>query len=91
MKLRKGWTYWWATHLAADDLYAAERCAFQRSRVSGAGRSDRMLDMGFIRDIRKILAMLPAKRQSLLLFCNLFRTKFAPGKGLQNDRVQIDV
>ena len=28
--------------------------------------ADRMLDMGFIRDIRKILALIPAKRQSLL-------------------------
>jgi ATP-dependent RNA helicase RhlE len=28
--------------------------------------ADRMLDMGFIRDIRKILALLPAKKQSLL-------------------------
>ena len=28
--------------------------------------ADRMLDMGFIRDIRKILAVLPAKRQNLL-------------------------
>ncbi len=30
--------------------------------------ADRMLDMGFIRDIRKILAILPSKRQSLLFF-----------------------
>src|SRR6476659_9362689 len=28
--------------------------------------ADRMLDMGFIRDIRKIIGMLPAKRQTLL-------------------------
>lgn len=28
--------------------------------------ADRMLDMGFVRDIRKILAMLPKKRQNLL-------------------------
>ncbi len=28
--------------------------------------ADRMLDMGFIRDIRKILALLPAQRQNLL-------------------------
>ncbi|MDY0095681.1 MAG: DEAD/DEAH box helicase [Candidatus Vecturithrix sp.] len=30
--------------------------------------ADRMLDMGFIRDIRKILALLPKKRQNLLFF-----------------------
>ncbi len=30
--------------------------------------ADRMLDMGFIRDIRRILALLPQKRQSLLFF-----------------------
>jgi ATP-dependent RNA helicase RhlE len=28
--------------------------------------ADRMLDMGFIRDIRKIIALLPAKRQNLM-------------------------
>ena len=28
--------------------------------------ADRMLDMGFIRDIRKIVAKLPAQRQTLL-------------------------
>ena len=28
--------------------------------------ADRMLDMGFVRDIKKILALLPAKRQNLL-------------------------
>jgi ATP-dependent RNA helicase RhlE len=30
--------------------------------------ADRMLDMGFIRDIRRILALLPPKRQNLLFF-----------------------
>jgi ATP-dependent RNA helicase RhlE len=30
--------------------------------------ADRMLDMGFIRDIRKILALLPPRRQNLLFF-----------------------
>ena len=30
--------------------------------------ADRMLDMGFINDIRKIIAKLPAKRQSLQMF-----------------------
>ncbi len=35
--------------------------------------ADRMLDMGFIRDIRKIIALLPAQRQNLL-----FSATFAP-------------
>jgi len=35
--------------------------------------ADRMLDMGFIQDIRRILSMLPAKRQSLL-----FSATFSP-------------
>ena len=38
--------------------------------------ADRMLDMGFIRDIRKILALLPQKRQNLL-FSATFRTRSA--------------
>ena len=33
--------------------------------------ADRMLDMGFIRDIKKILARLPAKRQNLLFSATL--------------------
>ena len=35
--------------------------------------ADRMLDMGFLRDIKKILALLPAKRQNLL-----FSATFSP-------------
>ena len=30
--------------------------------------ADRMLDMGFIHDIRKIVAKLPARRQTLMFF-----------------------
>jgi ATP-dependent RNA helicase RhlE len=33
--------------------------------------ADRMLDMGFIRDIRKVIAQLPAKRQSLFFSATL--------------------
>ena len=53
--------------------------------------ADRMLDMGFIRDIRRILAMLPAQRQNLL-----FSATFSPeirelAQDLLDDPVSVDV
>jgi len=53
--------------------------------------ADRMLDMGFIRDIRRILALLPAKRQNLLFsatFSNEIRTL---ADGLLHDPALIQV
>ena len=32
--------------------------------------ADLMLDMGFIQDVRKIEALCPRKKQTLILFCN---------------------
>ncbi len=48
-----------------------------------------MLDMGFIRDIRKILKLLPEKRQNLL-FSATFSTEIRElAKGLLNNPVEI--
>ncbi|MBI3067478.1 MAG: DEAD/DEAH box helicase, partial [Betaproteobacteria bacterium] len=44
-----------------------------RVEIMVLDEADRMLDMGFIRDIRRILALLPAKRQNLL-----FSATFSP-------------
>ena len=40
--------------------------AFQSLEVLVLDEADRMLDMGFIRDVRKIVAALPTKRQTML-------------------------
>lgn len=53
--------------------------------------ADRMLDMGFIRDIRKVIALLPKQRQSLM-----FSATFSPeirelASGLLNNPVSVDV
>lgn len=53
--------------------------------------ADRMLDMGFIRDIRKLIALLPKQRQNLM-----FSATFSPdirelAAGLLNNPVSVDV
>ena len=53
--------------------------------------ADRMLDMGFIRDIRKVIALLPKQRQNLL-----FSATFSPeirelAAGLLHQPVSVDV
>jgi ATP-dependent RNA helicase RhlE len=53
--------------------------------------ADRMLDMGFIHDIRRILAILPSRRQNLLFsatFPNEVRTLAA---GFMHDPVTVEV
>ena len=48
------------------DLYRQKAVRFRDLEVLVLDEADRMLDMGFIHDIRKILQKLPAERQNLL-------------------------
>lgn len=48
------------------DLVNQRALSLSQVEVLVLDEADRMLDMGFIHDIRKILAMLPARRQNLL-------------------------
>jgi ATP-dependent RNA helicase RhlE len=53
--------------------------------------ADRMLDMGFIHDIKKILKILPKKRQNLLFSATFSDDIRALAKGLVNNPVEISV
>ncbi len=53
--------------------------------------ADRMLDMGFIRDIRKILALLPARRQNLLFSATFSNEIRALASGLLHDPASVQV
>ena len=91
MKLRKGLDVLVATPGRLMDLYQQNAVRFNEVEILVLDEADRMLDMGFIRDIRKILALLPAKRQNLLFsatFSNEIRTL---AQGLLNDPVQVEV
>lgn len=48
------------------DLAASGHVGLSRVQILVLDEADRMLDMGFIHDIRRILKLLPQKRQSLL-------------------------
>jgi ATP-dependent RNA helicase RhlE len=53
--------------------------------------ADRMLDMGFIRDIRRILAALPKQRQNLLFSATFSDEIKALADGLLNNPAMIEV
>jgi len=53
--------------------------------------ADRMLDMGFIDDIRRIVAMLPAKRQNLLFSATLDGEVRSLASTFLNDPEMVDI
>ena len=91
MNLRKGVDILIATPGRLLDLYQQRAVKFKQLEILVLDEADRMLDMGFIRDIRKILAVLPTKRQNLLFsatFSDQIR-KFA--KNIIHNPIEISV
>ncbi len=66
MRLRRGTDVLIATPGRLLDLYQQNAIKFDQLETLVLDEADRMLDMGFIHDIKKILALLPKKRQNLL-------------------------
>lgn len=66
MKLRGGVDILVATPGRLLDLEHQNAVDLSRIEILVLDEADRMLDMGFIHDIRRVLAKLPAKRQNLL-------------------------
>ncbi|MED5432002.1 MAG: DEAD/DEAH box helicase [Pseudomonadota bacterium] len=73
------------------DLYQQNAVKFDHLEVLVLDEADRMLDMGFIHDIRKILALLPKRRQNLMFSATFSPDIRALAKGLVNDPVEVDV
>jgi ATP-dependent RNA helicase RhlE len=53
--------------------------------------ADRMLDMGFIHDIRRIIALLPTKRQSLFFSATMPRNIVELSRKILKDPVKVEV
>ena len=55
------------------DLIGQRHLKLDRVSILVLDEADRMLDMGFVRDMRKVLALLPLRRQSLLFSATMSR------------------
>ncbi|HUW40380.1 MAG TPA: DEAD/DEAH box helicase [Rectinemataceae bacterium] len=53
--------------------------------------ADRMLDMGFIRDVRKIIALLPSKRQTLLFSATMPSDIASLASSVLRDPIRVSV
>jgi ATP-dependent RNA helicase RhlE len=73
------------------DLYSQNALKFNQLEVLVLDEADRMLDMGFIHDIKKILAVLPAKRQNLMFSATFSDDIRVLAKKLVNNPVEISV
>ncbi len=91
IKLRGGVDILVATPGRLLDLYHQHAVKFKSLEILVLDEADRMLDMGFIHDLKKIMALLPKKRQNLL-----FSATFSPkirslAKGMIHNPVEISV
>ena len=90
-RLRKGIDILVATPGRLLDLYQQNAVNFSQLEVLVLDEADRMLDMGFIHDIKKIIAGLPKKRQNLLFSATFSNEIRQLAKGLMNNPTEISV
>ena len=91
MKLRRGVDVLVATPGRLLDLYNQRAVRFDNLEILVLDEADRMLDMGFIHDIRKILGFLPKKRQNLMFSATFSNDIRNLAKGMVNNPVEISV
>ncbi|MFT5420550.1 MAG: ATP-dependent RNA helicase RhlE [Candidatus Endobugula sp.] len=91
MKLRGGIDILVATPGRLLDLYQQNAMQFSQLEVLILDEADRMLDMGFIHDIRKIMKALPAQRQNLMFSATFSDDIRELAKGIVNNPVEISV
>ena len=91
MRLRAGVDILVATPGRLLDLANQNAVRFSQLEVLVLDEADRMLDMGFIHDIRKIISKLPAKRQNLLFSATFSNEIRQLAKTIVHNPVEISV
>ncbi len=90
-RLRRGVDVLIATPGRLIDLYNQNAIKFDQLEILVLDEADRMLDMGFIRDIRKIIALLPRQRQTLLFSATFSNEIRSLSRGMLNNPVEVEV
>ncbi len=91
IRLRKGVDILVATPGRLLDLHNQNAVKFSQLEILVLDEADRMLDMGFIHDIKKILAKLPKKRQNLLFSATFSNEIRQLAKTIVHNPVEISV
>ncbi len=91
MRLRKGVDILVATPGRLLDLYQQNAIGFETLEILVLDEADRMLDMGFIHDIRKILNLLPKQRQNLMFSATFSNEIRDLAKSIVNNPLEISV
>ena len=73
------------------DLYNQGHVSLTGLEIFGLDEADRMLDMGFIRDVRKIIGWLPKKRQTLLFSATMPQEIAELSQTLLREPVRVEV
>jgi ATP-dependent RNA helicase RhlE len=73
------------------DLVGQGHIDLSRVEVLVLDEADRMLDMGFVRDIRRVVALLPKERQTLLFSATMPKTIAELAAGLLRDPATVEV
>ena len=90
-KLGKGVDFLIATPGRLLDLHQQNAINFNQLEVLVLDEADRMLDMRFIHDIRKIIATLPKHRQNLMFSATFSKEIRTLARGLVNKPIEISV
>lgn len=88
--LRRGIDVLIATPGRLLDLHNQKVLSLQHVEILVLDEADRMLDMGFQRDINKIMGYLPKKRQNLLFSATFSREIKALAQGILNQPVLVE-
>lgn len=72
------------------DLYNQKVFTLADIEILVLDEADRMLDMGFLRDIRKILSLMPTKRQNLLFSATFSKEIKQLANGMMNNPILVE-